>query len=241
MSVVLDASMTIAWLFADEHTEAAHKVMRRVAAEGAAVPSLWRLEVANVLRNAVRRGRCDEAYVDRSLARLERLAIRTDDETDSHAWGTTRALGGDATHHLVRSFGMLVGEQPGDRHRRVEHDAHPRRPSSSSSRIETLPRECCLLSATISPAAASASLRAWARAAGRRMTISPSCASISTGSPSLRLKARATSEGTRIARFLPHFPTMTCDMAKSPDGDILAYPTRRGQGRSRHGGAGLGE
>jgi len=92
MSVVLDASMTIAWLFADEHTEAAHKVMRRVAAEGAAVPSLWRLEVANVLRNAVRRGRCDEAYVDRSLARLERLAISTDDETDSHAWGTTRAL-----------------------------------------------------------------------------------------------------------------------------------------------------
>jgi antitoxin MazE len=33
------------------------------------VPSLWRLEVANVLRNAVRRGRCDDAYVDRSLER----------------------------------------------------------------------------------------------------------------------------------------------------------------------------
>jgi predicted nucleic acid-binding protein len=66
--------------------------MRRVAAEGAVVPTLWRLEVANVLRNAVRHGRCDEAYVDRSLARLGRLAIRSDEDTDRQAWGSTRQL-----------------------------------------------------------------------------------------------------------------------------------------------------
>ena len=92
MSLVLDASMTIAWLFEDERTPAAHAVMQRVVGDGAVVPSLWRLEVANVLRNAVRRGRCDEPYVDRSLDRLSRLAISTDVETDSHAWGRTRAL-----------------------------------------------------------------------------------------------------------------------------------------------------
>lgn len=92
MSLVLDASMTIAWLFDDERTQAAHAVMRRVVAAGAIVPSLWRLEVANVLRNAVRRGRCDEAYADRSLTRLGRLAIKSDEETDSHAWGATRTL-----------------------------------------------------------------------------------------------------------------------------------------------------
>jgi len=92
MSVVVDASMAIAWLFDDERTEAAHDVMRRVVADGAIVPSLWRLEVANVLHNAVRRGRCDEDYVDRSLERLGRLAIVTDDETDSRAWGATRIL-----------------------------------------------------------------------------------------------------------------------------------------------------
>ena len=92
MTLALDASMAIAWLFDDERTEAAHAVMRRVIAEGAMVPSLWRLEVANVLRNAVRRGRCDEAYVDRSLARLARLAIRRDEETDDHAWSATRTL-----------------------------------------------------------------------------------------------------------------------------------------------------
>ena len=92
MSVILDASMTIAWLFEDEQTEGAHVALQRVVAEGAIVPSLWRLEVANVLRNAVRKRRCDEAYVDSSLARLDRLPITIDDQTDEHAWGATRAL-----------------------------------------------------------------------------------------------------------------------------------------------------
>jgi predicted nucleic acid-binding protein len=92
VSLVLDASMTVAWLFENERTPAAHAVMRRVVREGAIVPTLWRLEVANVLRNAVRRGRCDDAYADRSLARLGRLAIRSDEETDNYAWGATRTL-----------------------------------------------------------------------------------------------------------------------------------------------------
>lgn len=84
--------MAIAWLFADEHTGAVERLMSRVATEGAVVPSLWRLEVANVLRGAVRRGRCDEAYADRSLGRLARMPIQTDVETDEHAWGRTRDL-----------------------------------------------------------------------------------------------------------------------------------------------------
>ena len=83
MSIVVDASMAIAWLFADERSDAAHAVMGRVVSDGAVVPSLWRLEVANVLRNAVRRGRCDEAYVDRSLERLSRFPV--DIERDQHA------------------------------------------------------------------------------------------------------------------------------------------------------------
>ena len=92
MTLVLDASMTMTWLFEDEHTAAAHAVKRRVAEEGALVPTLWRLEIANVLRNAVRRKRCDEDYANRSIARLARLAIKSDDETDDHAWGATRTL-----------------------------------------------------------------------------------------------------------------------------------------------------
>jgi predicted nucleic acid-binding protein len=92
VTLVLDASIAIAWLFEDEQTEAANAVMDRVVAEGALVPSIWRLEVANVLRNAIRRGRCTEAYADRSLARLARLPIASDDQTWEHAWSETRAL-----------------------------------------------------------------------------------------------------------------------------------------------------
>ncbi|HVC56151.1 MAG TPA: type II toxin-antitoxin system VapC family toxin [Stellaceae bacterium] len=92
MSLVVDASMTIAWLFHDERSSLTQTVLRIVAAEGALVPSLWRLEVANVLRNAVRRGRCDDDYAARSLRRLSRLRITVDGETDRHAWGATREL-----------------------------------------------------------------------------------------------------------------------------------------------------
>jgi predicted nucleic acid-binding protein len=92
MSLVLDASMTIAWLFRDERSATPQSVLRRVAREGAWVPSLWRLEVANVLRNAVRRKRCDEGYATRCLERLNRLRIIIDSETAAQAWGTTRRL-----------------------------------------------------------------------------------------------------------------------------------------------------
>jgi predicted nucleic acid-binding protein len=92
VSLVIDASMTIAWLFRDERSGVTQTVLRTVAAEGAFVPSIWHLEVANVLRNAVRRGRCDQEYADRSVRRLSRLGVTVDGETDRHAWGATRDL-----------------------------------------------------------------------------------------------------------------------------------------------------
>jgi predicted nucleic acid-binding protein len=92
MSLVLDASMTVAWLFAAERGDGPRAVLRRVVADGAVVPSLWRLEVANVLRNAVRRARCNANYADRSLERLHALPISIDAETDRHSWGETRRI-----------------------------------------------------------------------------------------------------------------------------------------------------
>ena len=84
--------MAIAWLFDNERTEAADAVLKRVSRDGAIVPSLFRLEIGNMLRNAERRGRCDEIYVAHSLGRLSRLAITIDKETDSHAWVGPMAL-----------------------------------------------------------------------------------------------------------------------------------------------------
>jgi predicted nucleic acid-binding protein len=92
LSLVLDASMALAWLFEDEGTAATDEVLRRVVIKGGLVPSLWRLEVANALQIAIRRGRCDEGYVDRSLQYLAELPIAADDETHDNAWGATKIL-----------------------------------------------------------------------------------------------------------------------------------------------------
>ncbi len=46
MSLVLDSSATLAWLFSDETTKSIPRLFEAVANEGAFVPALWRLEVA---------------------------------------------------------------------------------------------------------------------------------------------------------------------------------------------------
>jgi len=92
LSLVIDSSITLAWLFDDERTPQADAVMRQVAKAGAVVPSLWRLEVANGLQSAVRRKRIDAAFRDASIADLRSLPIAVDTETDRNAWGTTLTL-----------------------------------------------------------------------------------------------------------------------------------------------------
>lgn len=99
MSLVLDASVTISWMYAAERDANSRDVLRRAAAQGAIVPSLWRLEIANVLFNAVRRKRASKAYADQSLRRLTRLRITIDGETDERAWGSIRDL--SAAHQLT--------------------------------------------------------------------------------------------------------------------------------------------
>ena len=92
MSLVIDSSITLAWLFEDERTDGADAVMRQVVKTGAVVPSLWRLEIANALQLAIRRKRTNAAFRDASIADLRSFPIVVDSETDRQAWGTTLAL-----------------------------------------------------------------------------------------------------------------------------------------------------
>jgi predicted nucleic acid-binding protein len=92
MSLVLDSSATLAWIFADETTAAIRVLFDRVADTGAFVPALWRLEVANSLTVAVRRKRIDADFRRAALADLSLLDITTDPQTVSHAWGETLGL-----------------------------------------------------------------------------------------------------------------------------------------------------
>ena len=92
MSLVLDSSATLAWIYADETTPALREVFARVADHGAVVPALWRLEVANSLTIAARRGRVDTEFRQAALADLALLEIATDPHTDSAAWTETLHL-----------------------------------------------------------------------------------------------------------------------------------------------------
>ena len=99
MSLVLDSSVTLAWVYAAETTGAISDVLARVIESGAWVPALWRLEIANVLEMGVRKGRTDAAFRDAALADLALLPITVDPETDRHAWGATAKLA--ARHRLT--------------------------------------------------------------------------------------------------------------------------------------------
>lgn len=92
VSLVLDSSATLAWIFGDETTKAIRQIFETVANDGAVVPSLWRLEVANSLTVAVQRGRIEATFRDAALADLTLLDITTDQLTDGQAWRETLAL-----------------------------------------------------------------------------------------------------------------------------------------------------
>ena len=99
MSFVLDSSATLAWIYSDETTDAIRHVFDALSEDGAWVPGLWKLEVANILEMGVRRGRHDAAFRDATLADLALLSISLDPETDRQAWGPTVQLA--ARHRLT--------------------------------------------------------------------------------------------------------------------------------------------
>jgi predicted nucleic acid-binding protein len=92
MSLVLDSSVTLAWVYVEETSLAVSRVLQLVSSNGAWVPSLWRLEVANILEMGVRRRRHDAAFRDTTLADLALLPITLDPDTATHAWGATLRL-----------------------------------------------------------------------------------------------------------------------------------------------------
>jgi predicted nucleic acid-binding protein len=90
--LILDSSATLAWIYGDEITETIRSVFDAVAENGALVPALWRLEVANSLTRAVRGRRIDPDFRRAALADLALLDITTDQQTDSYAWSDTLNL-----------------------------------------------------------------------------------------------------------------------------------------------------
>lgn len=74
--MVLDASVALSWCFEDEITPGSTAILKRVESSEAFVPSVWPLEVTNVLRQAERRGRVTRPIVIGFLDALGALPLR---------------------------------------------------------------------------------------------------------------------------------------------------------------------
>jgi predicted nucleic acid-binding protein len=98
---VLDCSATLPWVFASEATKETHALHAVLVAGGKAwVPALWHLELANVLLGAKRKGRIDEAGVEKFFATLGLYDIEVDGQTMGAAWSKTLAL--------AESYGLTI-------------------------------------------------------------------------------------------------------------------------------------
>ncbi len=86
MSVVIDASCTLALALDEEMPQAVVHMFERVPETGAVAPSIWRYEVANVLLLSVRRQRIDIDTFHTALAALARFRISVDDMSTGRAW-----------------------------------------------------------------------------------------------------------------------------------------------------------
>ena len=72
---VVDASITLAWCFADESSDTTDDVLRRLLTERGLAPAHWPLEVANALRSGERRGRIDKATIAVARSLLTDLPV----------------------------------------------------------------------------------------------------------------------------------------------------------------------
>lgn len=82
---VLDNSVVMAWYFEDEANDFTSAILQSLASSEALVPTIWPLEVANVLLVGERKGRSTEARTSRFIALLDALPIRVDAATSQHA------------------------------------------------------------------------------------------------------------------------------------------------------------
>ncbi len=101
MNFVLDCSITMTWCFEDEATEFTDSLLDNLAQAIAKVPSIWFLEVANVLAISERRGRTNQAKITQFLQLLSGLPIIVDVKTGEKAFTDVLTI---ARAHRLTSY-----------------------------------------------------------------------------------------------------------------------------------------
>jgi predicted nucleic acid-binding protein len=95
MKFVLDASVALLWLVPQTNpsgTDYADAILKALKDSQAVVPSLFALEIANVVAKVESKGVVTEADSQRFISLLGQLNIATDQETMAHALGDTLNL-----------------------------------------------------------------------------------------------------------------------------------------------------
>ena len=80
---VVDCSIAVAWILADEESPAVTPVLELVQETGGVATAVWWAEVRNALIRAERRGRMSLYGTEVALAALDALSIRLDGLPDS--------------------------------------------------------------------------------------------------------------------------------------------------------------
>jgi len=92
MSPVLDASVTLAWLYDEEAGEYTDSALDTVADEGAVVPAVWVYEIANGIWVGEHRSRISRAQGQRFLGLLEDLPIHVAAIAQARVWHDVLSL-----------------------------------------------------------------------------------------------------------------------------------------------------
>lgn len=100
-SVVIDCSLSAAWLFKDERSVYAQSVLEELEQCDALVPQLWRLEIGNTLLVGEKAGRITAREIAEGLLFLQGLSITIDSATQEAAWDDTLWL---ARKHRLTSY-----------------------------------------------------------------------------------------------------------------------------------------
>lgn len=94
MSMVVDNSVTMAWVFTDEATEYTESVLQRLRDDSMMEPAIWALEVSNVLLLGERRRRISQSQSVQFLEVLSELPISVEDSaTMSRAFAAVIDVG----------------------------------------------------------------------------------------------------------------------------------------------------
>lgn len=75
---ILDCSMSASWCLKDESNDEANKILDRLGEDEALVPSIWPVEMANVLVVAERKGRISAADAARAVEIVLSLPIHAE-------------------------------------------------------------------------------------------------------------------------------------------------------------------